>query len=113
VRLAFTGLGLREVVAITMAVNTGSRRVLEKAGLRYARTVHLDWPDPLDGNEHGDVEYRLLRDEWLHLCATTAHPARPAAGRRRPRGQPRAAATTALASSWISASCPGPRNDSA
>jgi RimJ/RimL family protein N-acetyltransferase len=65
VYLAFTGLGAREVVATTMAVNTGSRRVLEKAGLRYARTVHLDWPDPLDGNEHGDVEYRLLRDEWL------------------------------------------------
>ena len=113
VRLAFTDLGLREVVATTMAVNTGSRRVMEKAGLRYARTVHLDWPDPLDGNEHGDVEYRLLRDEWLHLCITTAHPARLAAGRRRSRGQPRAAATTALASSWISASCPGPRNDSA
>ena len=113
VRLAFTGLGLREVVATTMAVNTGSRRVMEKAGLRYARTVHLDWPEPLDGNEHGDVEYRLLRDDWLNLCITTADPARPTAGRRRPRGQPRAAATTALASSWISASCPGPRNDSA
>jgi RimJ/RimL family protein N-acetyltransferase len=65
VRLAFTGLGAREVVATTMAVNTGSRRVMEKAGLRYARTVHLDWPDPLDGNEHGDVEYRLRRAEWL------------------------------------------------
>ncbi len=65
VRLAFTGLGAREVVATTMAVNTGSRRVMEKAGLRYARTVHLDWPDPLDGNEHGDVEYRLRRGEWL------------------------------------------------
>jgi len=113
VRLAFTGLGLREVVATTMAVNTGSRRVMEKAGLRYARTVHLDWPEPLDGNEHGDVEYRLLRDDWLNLCITTADPARPTAGRRRPRGQPRTAATTALASSWISASCPGPRNDSA
>jgi RimJ/RimL family protein N-acetyltransferase len=65
VRLAFTGLGADEVVATTMAVNTGSRRVLEKAGLRYARTVHLDWPEPLDGNEHGDVEYRLLRCDWL------------------------------------------------
>ena len=75
VRLAFTGLGVREVVATTMAVNTGSRRVLEKAGLRYAHTVHLDWPEPLDGNEHGDVEYRLLREEWLaDLCATTAIP---------------------------------------
>jgi len=64
VRLAFTELAAREVVATTMAVNTGSRRVLEKAGLRYARTVHLDWPDPLDGNEHGDVEYRLPRADW-------------------------------------------------
>ena len=74
VRLAFTGLGVSEVVATTMAVNTG-RRVMERAGLRYARTVHLDWPEPLDGNEHGDVEYRLLREEWLaDLCATTAIP---------------------------------------
>ena len=64
-RLAFTGLGAREVVATTMAVNAGSRRVMEKAGLRYARTVYLDWPDPLDGNEHGDVEYRLRVGEWL------------------------------------------------
>jgi hypothetical protein len=27
--------------------------------------VHLDWPEPLDGNEHGEVEYRLLRGDWL------------------------------------------------
>ena len=77
VRLAFTGLGLREVVATTMAVNTGSRRVMEKAGLRYVRTVYLDWPDPLPGTEHGEVEYRLLREEWQELCATTAPQAAP------------------------------------
>ena len=65
VRRAFAGLGVQEVVATTMAVNTGSRRVLEKAGLRLARTVHLDWPDPLPGTEHGEVEYRLRRAEWL------------------------------------------------
>ena len=64
VRLAFTELAAREVVATTMAVNTGSRRVPEKAGLRCARTVHLDWPEPLDENEHGDVEYRLPRADW-------------------------------------------------
>jgi RimJ/RimL family protein N-acetyltransferase len=64
VRRAFTDLGVDEVVATTMAVNAGSRRVLEKAGLRYARTVHLDWPDPLAGNEYGDVEYRLHRRDW-------------------------------------------------
>ena len=65
VRRAFTELGVEEIVATTMTVNTRSRAVLEKAGLRYARTVHLNWDDPLDGNEHGDVEYRLRRDDWL------------------------------------------------
>jgi len=44
-----------------MAVNARSRAVLEKAGLRYPRTVHLTWDEPLPGHEHGDVEYRLLR----------------------------------------------------
>jgi RimJ/RimL family protein N-acetyltransferase len=65
VRRAFTELGVEEIVATTMTVNTRSRAVMEKAGLRYARTVYLNWPDPLPGNEHGDVEYRLRRDDWL------------------------------------------------
>ena len=65
VRRAFTELGVSQVVATTMAVNARSRRVLEKAGLRHARTLHLDWPDPLPGNEHGDVEYELHRNDWL------------------------------------------------
>lgn len=64
VRKAFTELRVAEVVATTMAVNVGSRRVMEKAGLRYARTVHLDWSDPVEGTEHGEVEYRLLRSDW-------------------------------------------------
>jgi RimJ/RimL family protein N-acetyltransferase len=67
----------REIVATTMAVNTGSRRVLEKAGLRYARTVHLDWPDPLDGSEHGDVEYRLPRADWAAAHETVLARPRP------------------------------------
>ena len=61
---AFTDLGVSEVVATTMSVNASSRRVMEKAGLRYARTVHLDWPEPLDGYEHGDLEYRISRSDW-------------------------------------------------
>jgi RimJ/RimL family protein N-acetyltransferase len=72
-------LGVREIVATTMAVNAGSRRVMEKAGLRYVRTVHLDWPDPLDGNEHGDVEYLLLRAGWA--ATHQAAPASPRPGR--------------------------------
>jgi RimJ/RimL family protein N-acetyltransferase len=64
VRRAFTELGVSRIVATTMAVNTASRRVLEKAGLTCTRTVHLDWPQPLPGNEHGDVEYQLNRSAW-------------------------------------------------
>jgi RimJ/RimL family protein N-acetyltransferase len=64
VRRAFGELGVEEVVATTMAVNARSRAVLAKAGLRYARTVHLTWDEPLPGNEHGDVEYRLCRADW-------------------------------------------------
>ncbi|WP_300014989.1 GNAT family N-acetyltransferase [Pseudonocardia sp.] len=60
----FTEMGARRVVADTMAVNAGSRRVLEKAGLRHVRTVHPHYDEPLDGAEHGDVEYALTREEW-------------------------------------------------
>ena len=65
VRRAFTELGIREVVATTMTVNRRSRAVMERAGLRYPRTVHLTWDEPLDGNSRGDVEYRLRREDWI------------------------------------------------
>lgn len=55
----FTELGVKRVVAFTMAVNTGSRRVMEKAGLRYVRTFHDRWPEPIEGSEFGEVEYAL------------------------------------------------------
>ncbi len=64
VRTAFTGLGLRRVFATTMAVNVASRRVMEKAGLRYVRTFHLEFDDPIPGTEHGEVEYAVTADEW-------------------------------------------------
>lgn len=60
-----SGRPVQRIVATTMAVNAGSRRVMEKAGLRYLRTVHVDWPDPLSGTEHGDVEYEITRAQWL------------------------------------------------
>ena len=61
----FTDLDVERVYAETMVVNTASRRVMEKAGLRYVRTFHADWPDKIPGDEHGDVEYALTRAEWL------------------------------------------------
>lgn len=64
-RKAFTELGVERVTANTMAVNARSRRVLEKAGLRFVRSFTGEWPDRIDGSEHGDVEYALSRSEWL------------------------------------------------
>ena len=62
---AFAKLGANRVYATTMAVNEASWRVMEKAGLRYVRTFHADWPDRIEGEEHGDVEYALTREAWL------------------------------------------------
>lgn len=52
-------LGYRRIRGETMAVNTASRRVMEKAGLRLAATYHVDWPDPLPGSELGEVVYEV------------------------------------------------------
>ena len=61
---AFRDHGAQRVVAETMAVHTASRRVMERAGLRLVRSFHADWPDRIPGDEHGDVEYALTREEW-------------------------------------------------
>jgi len=64
VDLGFRQLGLARIWGQTMAVNLGSRRVMEKAGLTYVRTFHLAWEDPLPGAEQGEVEYALSRADW-------------------------------------------------
>jgi len=69
---AFADLGAQRVWAGTMVVNTASRRVMEKAGLRYVRTFHADWPEKIDGDEEGDVEYALTRAEWEEHAGATA-----------------------------------------
>ncbi|MBC8093227.1 MAG: GNAT family N-acetyltransferase [Pseudonocardia sp.] len=60
----FAEMGVQRVVADTMTVNEGSQRVMRKAGLRYVRTVFLRHTHPIDGSEHGDVEYALTREQW-------------------------------------------------
>ncbi len=68
IRSAFEGRaasGYDRVVATTMTVNTASRRVMQKAGLRYIRTFFADWPDPIEGAEQGDVVYGRTRADWL------------------------------------------------
>jgi RimJ/RimL family protein N-acetyltransferase len=64
IQKGFAELGVQRVVASTMVVNVASRRVMEKAGLKFVRTFRQPWPDYIEGEEEGDVEYALLRSEW-------------------------------------------------
>ncbi len=64
VRHGFEDLGARRIYAEAMAVHAASRRVLEKAGLRHVRTFHQPWPDRIEGDELGDVEYAISREGW-------------------------------------------------
>lgn len=82
----FTSTDVSEVVATTMAVNTGSRRVMEKVGLTWRRTyteaAYIGAShDPIPGSEHGEVEYALARAAWRPLRPEPFH-------RRQPRRWP-------------------------
>jgi RimJ/RimL family protein N-acetyltransferase len=64
IRKGFVELGTRRVVATTLAGNAASIRVMEKAGLTFARRfVYEGEPAWHIGQEA--VEYALNRDEWL------------------------------------------------
>lgn len=63
----FEGGGYDSIVAHTMAVNQGSRRVMEKIGMKHTRTDFLNFPDPIPGTEHGEVMYELSHSEWLGI----------------------------------------------
>lgn len=61
-RLAFTELGFDRVVAHALVENTGSRRVLERAGFRFDRYERHrlgKW-----ATERDLAQYRLTRAEW-------------------------------------------------
>jgi len=65
----FAELGVRRIVAFTMVVHVASRRVMEKAGLKFVRTFHQPWPDYIEGEEEGDIEYALSRADWHRPAA--------------------------------------------
>lgn len=64
IRMGFTDLGVERVFAHTMTVNTASRRVMEKCGLTLVRTTSYEGTDPIEGAEHGEVEYALTKPVW-------------------------------------------------
>ena len=61
---AFHTLDAHRVWAGTMAVNTRSRRVMESCGMTLYRTFFAAYDDPIEGSEHGDVEYELSLADW-------------------------------------------------
>ncbi|MGO1052328.1 GNAT family N-acetyltransferase [Crossiella sp. CA198] len=72
---AFREHEVRMITANTMTVNAGSRRVMEKAGLRFVRTFFAEWDgEEIDGSEQGDVEYQLTREEWAASANPAAQP---------------------------------------
>ncbi|MFJ8913315.1 GNAT family N-acetyltransferase [Amycolatopsis sp. NPDC102389] len=60
----FTEFGAKRIWAATMAVNLGSRRVMEKVGMRHVRTYHEQFDHPIPGTEEGEVEYAITLEEW-------------------------------------------------
>ncbi|KRE00394.1 GCN5 family acetyltransferase [Bosea sp. Root381] len=60
----FASSGFEKLVACTLAVNIGSRRVMEKIGMRHVRTEFPTFPSRIPGAEEGEVWYELLRSEW-------------------------------------------------
>lgn len=60
---AFGRLGFDCLLAQTLAVNTGSRRVMEKAGFRHIHTIFPTFPEPIVGEEQGEVVYEVRREE--------------------------------------------------
>lgn len=64
IRMGFADLGVRRVFAHTMAVNKGSRRVMEKCGLTLVRTIPYEGAYVIEGSAHGEVEYAITRPQW-------------------------------------------------
>lgn len=56
---AFATAGVSRVWGVTMAVNAGSRRVMEKLGMVPAGGYVGHWDDPLPGWEQGEVVYEI------------------------------------------------------
>ena len=70
--MGFTDLGVERVFGHTMTVNTASRRVMEKCGLTLVRTGPYEGSYPVEGAEHGQVEYALTKPGWEALTADGA-----------------------------------------
>lgn len=68
-RHAFETVGMDRVIAQTMAINAGSRGVMENVGMRFVRTFFHDWDEPAPGADAGEVEYEITRDMYFRRAS--------------------------------------------
>lgn len=73
-RYGFTDIGLNRIFAQAMADNVASRATMQSVGLTFARAFVSGepYPDPIPGEEHGEVEYELARETWLAAAPDTS-----------------------------------------
>lgn len=64
IRHGFEDVGLARIFAETMSVNAASRATMTSVCMQHVRTFHLDFDEPLPGNELGEVEYAISREQW-------------------------------------------------
>lgn len=70
---AFESAGLDEIVSFTAAVNTRSRRVMERLGMTSAEHDNFDHPRPAVGDPlRPHVLYRLNADDWRRRKSTNS-----------------------------------------
>ncbi|MEU8124874.1 GNAT family N-acetyltransferase [Spirillospora sp. NPDC049024] len=66
-RHAFDTIGQSRVIAQTMAANAGSIGVMRAIGMRYVRTYHPQFDEPLPDAHLGEVEYEMTRTMWEEM----------------------------------------------
>jgi RimJ/RimL family protein N-acetyltransferase len=64
VRYGFEDVRLDRIIAQTIAVNAGSRAVMERVGLGYVRAFPSSMTAPVEGVEEDEVEYEMTREQW-------------------------------------------------
>jgi len=64
VRHGFEDLALDRIFAETLAVNAASRATMAAVGMQHVRTFHLEFAEPAQGSELGEVEYAISREDW-------------------------------------------------
>jgi ribosomal-protein-alanine N-acetyltransferase len=75
---AFTQLGLDEIVSLTVAANTRSRRVMERIGMSHDPADDFDHPRLAQGHPlRRHVLYRIDRAHWRKRGANAVASPKP------------------------------------